>query len=106
MLNRAAIIVRPARPFIEWAKALDESGMVPDDGESTVYLVPEYLDDEEGEEILERVFPIIFENELNGWHTLESDWPRDRSYEVFMMWFRVEVHPVVEDLCGYGFTDE
>jgi hypothetical protein len=41
MLNRAALIVRPAAPFLAWAKSLDDSGAVPNPaGEQTVYLIP------------------------------------------------------------------
>lgn len=40
MLNRAAIIVRPDKPFMDWAAVLDDSGHVPNpDDEQTVYLV-------------------------------------------------------------------
>ena len=30
MLNRAALIVRPKQPFLDWAASLDDSGLVPD----------------------------------------------------------------------------
>jgi hypothetical protein len=34
----------------------------------------------------------IFEEELNGWHRLESAWPSPRPYETCLEWFEVEVH--------------
>ena len=69
MLNRAAVILRPKKPYLDWAAGLDDSGVLPDDkGEQTVYLVPEFGFDDEGAEILERVFAELFERELFGWH--------------------------------------
>jgi hypothetical protein len=57
MLNRAALIVRPKQPFLDWAAGLDDSGLVPDvDGEKTVYLVPEFESDEQGLRVLKRVY--------------------------------------------------
>jgi len=64
MLNRAALIVRPKQPFLDWAAGLDDSGLVPDvDGEKTVYLIPEFESDEEGLRVLKRVYAEIFERD-------------------------------------------
>ena len=47
MINRAALMVTPAQPFIDWAAGLDDSGILPDpDGEKTIYLIPEFRHDE------------------------------------------------------------
>ena len=70
MLNRAVLIVRPRRPFLEWAAQLDDSGLLPDvDGEQTAYLVPEFEDDAKRERVLKLVYAEVFERELFGWHT-------------------------------------
>jgi hypothetical protein len=107
MLNRAAIIVRPDTPFQDWAAAHDDSGIAPNpDEEQTVYLVPGYNDEEEAQSILKKAFSLIFEDELFYRNKDESAWPGDRSFAVFRKWFKVEMHSVVEDLCGYEFIDE
>jgi hypothetical protein len=107
MLNRGAVIVRPKQPFLDWAASLDDSGLLPDrDGEQTVYLVPEYEDDLEALETLSQAYDIIFEAELSGWHTRESDWPRNRTFAMFRDWFDLEFHSVVEDICGYTLEDD
>jgi len=107
MLNRGVVIVRPKQPFLDWAAGLDDSGIVPDPhGEQTVYLIPSYEDDEAAWELLERVHPGIFENELHRWHTDEAAWPRDRDFATFKEWFEVELHSVVEDLCDFEIVDE
>ncbi len=73
MLNRGVVIVRSKQPYLDWAAGLDDSGIVPDpNDEQTVNLIPSYEDDAAAWEILERVYPAIFENELHGWHTEET----------------------------------
>lgn len=98
--------MRPNQPYLDWAAGLDDSGIVPDpNNEQTVYLVPSYDDDDEAWEILEEVYSEIFENELYGWHTDEGAWPKDRDFEMFKQWFKIELHSVVEDLCDYEISD-
>jgi hypothetical protein len=107
MLNRSALIVRPAKPFIDWAAGLDDSGILPtSEGEKTVYLVPSFEDDQEAEKVLKVAFPHIFESELYGWHTDASAWPAKRTLSMFKKWFTVELHSVVEDLCAFEIVDE
>jgi len=107
MLNRGVVIVRPKQPYLDWAAGLDDSGIVPDpNGEQTVYLIPSYEDDDAAWEILENVHAAIFENELHGWHTDETEWPRRRDFRMFKAWFEVELHSVVEDLCDFEIVDE
>lgn len=107
MLNRAALIVRPKQPFLDWAAGLDDSGLVPDvDGEKTVYLVPEFESDEEGLRVLKRVYAEIFERELDGWHTDPSAWPQKRDFKTFHQWFSIELHSVVEDVVDDALIDD
>ena len=107
MLNRAVLIVRPKQPYIDWAKALDDSGLVPEfEGEKTAYLIPSFEDDAEAESVLKQIFPEIFERELEGWHTDETEWPKKRTFAMFKQWFHLELHSVVEDLCAYELVEE
>jgi hypothetical protein len=107
MLNRAALIVRPKQPFLEWAASLDDSGLVPDaEGEQTVYLVPEFESDEEGLRVLKRVYAEIFERELDGWDTEPSAWPQKRDFKTFQEWFSIELHSVVEDVVDDALIDD
>lgn len=53
MLNRSAVIIRPAQRFIDWAADLDGTAIVPGaEGEQTVYLIQGYTDDLDAMEIL------------------------------------------------------
>ena len=56
--------------------------------------------------ILAKCFEVIFEEELGGWHTDQSAWPENRTFEKFHEWFSLEFHSVVEDLCGYEVVDD
>jgi hypothetical protein len=107
MLNRAVLIVRPKQPYLDWAAQLDDADIVPNpDQERTVYLIPEFDDDAEAQNVLKRVFAEVFERELFGWHTDESAWPPKRTLAMFRQWFEIELHSVVEDLCGFELIDD
>ena len=86
---------------------MDDSGLVPGaDDEKTVYLIPSFEDDAEAEEILKQVYSEIFERELDAWHTDEADWPENRTFAIFKQWFEIELHSMVEDVCGYELIDD
>jgi len=107
VLNRSAIIVRPRKPFLDWAAQLDDSGMLPNsEGEQTVYLIPEYDDDFHAMEVLADGFDIVFESELFAWHTRESDWPQIRTFAMFRDWFDIEFHSIVDDLCDFAIEND
>jgi hypothetical protein len=109
MLNRSVVMVRPKQPYRDWANNLDNDGpgLLPDgEDEQTVYLIPNFATDDDAWEIVEDIYSEIFEYELWNWHTDPSDWPKNRTFEVFMEWFHVEFHSVVEDLCDDEIVDE
>jgi len=107
MLNRGVLIVRPKQPYLDWAADLDDSGVLPSvEDEQTAYLNPGFEDDDEAEAILKKIYEEIFERELDGWHTDESAWPKNRTFAMFKQWFQIELHSVVEDLCAYEIIDD
>ena len=108
MLNRTALIVRPAEPYIAWARSLEEdSEVLPEPtGEQTVYLVPSFEGDDDHRLLLNLVFAEVFERALHGWHTDEAAWPQKRTLKMFRSWFHIEIHTVVEDLCVDPLMDD
>ena len=107
MLNRAALIVRPAAPFLDWMAKLNDSGILPEpDDEQTVYLIPAVIDNKDIERKLKLVYARVFESELFDWHTDKADWPKNRTFAMFKRWFKIEVHSVVEDLCAGPILDD
>jgi hypothetical protein len=101
-VNRGVIVVKPRQPYVDWANAVDDDPMKTtiDDlrRECTAYLLPDWYDDDELERLVRKHHRFIFENELAGWSTDESTWPKRRGYATFREWFDVEHHSVVLDL--------
>jgi hypothetical protein len=94
VLNRAALILRPKQPYLDWAAGLDDSGIVPGvGGEQTVYLIPSYDDDQEAERVLRRIYAEVFERELHGWHTDEGACRRSERLRCFESGFGSKCTP-------------
>jgi hypothetical protein len=107
MINRSALIVRPKQACLDWAASLESFGQLPDPyAEQTVYLIPSFESQEEGQDILTSFYETVFERELLYWHADSSVWPRSRDINTFLEWFNVELHSVVEELCDYDLTDD
>lgn len=100
-LNRIAIVLRPRQPFIDWINGTDPDGrpltLAEVDEDCSLYLVSEDPDDDV-ERALADVWREIFEQELFGWYTDESRWPKELTYTMFQEWFEVEVHSMVREL--------
>jgi hypothetical protein len=108
--NRAVIIVRPKIPFVEWVRNADDESKhitAEDIGEEpNVYLVDDYEMDGEKDQLISENFKEIFEEELNGWITDESQWPKKRDLKTFLDWFHVEFHSMVFDLSEEDYIIE
>lgn len=110
MINRAAVIVRLKKPFIDWINTSDpydkQSRVTLEEAneERTVYLI----DDAEAEHVDEWValnYVQLFECELEDWYQDEALWPQELSRELFDAWCEVECHTVVVDTVGDVIQD-
>jgi hypothetical protein len=68
--------------------------------------MPECDTDQEVAEVLRELCEEIFEEQLAGWYTDESTWPRDRSSDVFRLWVDFQHHSKLFDLCDEPLTRE
>lgn len=100
-INRAAIVVRPRQPYLDWAASLDDEA--PEHAKEmgkriSIYLVAE--DPAENAETvpLENYFQTIFEAELAAWSQDEDQWPQSRTLAMLLQWFEVTGESVVTDL--------
>jgi hypothetical protein len=109
-INRSAVLVIPAQPFLDWLHHAD-----PTSGEltlsdlrrkPTIYLLPEYEMQDEARGHLRECCGLIFEEQLNGWYRVPSAWPTDRSLANFNRWFEYSFHSVLLDLCEYRLKHE
>ena len=100
-INRTAIVVVPKKPFWDWVNGVEpgsESELTPKiKGEGTIYLLPEFDDEDELEKHLQKISKEVFENELMAWFTDESLWPQNRNWSMFREWFDCRIHEIVHD---------
>ncbi|MFY8149294.1 MAG: hypothetical protein ACOVNL_08770 [Prochlorococcaceae cyanobacterium] len=100
ILNRCALAVTPKEPLRTWARSIDgneEAAEWPADDPS-LYLLPDYEEEEEAEELLEQCWEVIFETELDSWCRDPQRWPPQRSLGMFRDWFELRFFPLIEDL--------
>ena len=103
VLNRTAISITGAQPFVDWTRRSDADA---NKGALTVrrakpfgttVLLPEFELEEDVQEWVEENFGWLFEFQLAAWTGDESSWPAARDLKTFREWFRVDVHNVVVD---------
>lgn len=101
-LNRSAIVVRPAQPFLDWLHEADSTsariGLQDLRHEPTVYLLPETNSSSDFERVIRKSFDTIFTAELEGWLQDESAWPAKRTLGMFRAWFETSIHSMLIDL--------
>jgi hypothetical protein len=106
-INRFALIVRPASPYIEWAaKAFGEPESKVrreiNELEASIYLLNESsAPDADHPALLKGQWKTIFDEELESWCTEEDLWPKHRTEALFRAWFKLELCTLVFD-CGSG----
>ena len=106
--NRSAILVTCAEPFLDWVNSFGDAtvSMKELNNEPSFYLLPQWEWEDEFGSLLRQHYTDIFEQELYGWYTDESLWPRDRSVAMFERWFHVKRSSVVVDLSGAPYVLE
>src|SRR5262249_33267753 len=101
-INRSAVAVIPAQPFLDWLHQADPTSahLSLNDLrlEPTIYLLPDYDTEEEARQHLQRRCKEIFEQQLDSWYRVPTAWPADRSFKTFKHWFEYRFHSVLIDL--------
>jgi hypothetical protein len=103
LLNRTAVTIIGAQPYVEWARARDASfnegklTIARTKAYGTAYLLPEFTDETDLLEWVEENHTWLFEYQLAAWTEDESAWPKSRDLKTFREWFRVDVHSTVVD---------
>lgn len=90
---RAAIVVTPKKPFIDWINSIEPLGE-PDAElkEGEVHLIPDLETKEEIMRWLKKHFDLCFTEMLHSWYIDESLWPQKRTFKMFVEWFK-NSHP-------------
>ena len=113
-INRAAILVRPKEPFINWLRSVAHYEDLPDgEFEDFVqfvsrrmgpYLISKEDTEQAGDRVVKRYFEQIFKNELTKVYWERHNWPDVTSYDVFREWFSVTTVDRVLDFSDSAFT--
>ena len=102
LLNRSALVVKPKQPFLDWLHEVDPTShrLTLQDlvREPTIYLIPECDTSEDVADVLRELCEDIFREQLAGWYKDATTWPKDRSFDVFCLWFDCQHHSMVVDL--------
>ncbi|SES91670.1 hypothetical protein [Thalassotalea agarivorans] len=110
MLNRAAIIIKYKQPAVDWindADPYDTPGISIEsvNSESHVYLI-DHDDAEVLDDWIKLNYEALFFDELMGWYTDESLWPKKRTLSLFKKWFHIECHTIILDTVGTPIVSE
>ncbi|MFZ0408298.1 MAG: hypothetical protein WAM11_09345 [Cyanobium sp.] len=101
VVNRCAVTVTPNQSMIDWTRPF----WTPQEQhhpvvESSLYLIPTYDNESQALACLQGCYEAIFASELNLWCRDQQLWPRSRNFELFLAWFSLQFHHLVEDLGG------
>ena len=102
-INRSAVIITPKQTFFDvLAEIMGEQPekAVPQytDDESTIYLIEESdLNEPTIKERLAMSYKEIFFEELEGWCTDNSKWPKEVNWKDFTLYFHISYQSTVFD---------
>ncbi|ETR71728.1 MAG: hypothetical protein OMM_07926 [Candidatus Magnetoglobus multicellularis str. Araruama] len=100
-INRSICVIKPKAPCIEWVNSLpdtDEPFTLEESmNDCTAILLPEFDVEENINNYIKHLFAEIFEMELEDWCTNKNKWPQNRTYQLFLDWFEIEIHSTVFD---------
>jgi hypothetical protein len=106
-IERVAALLKPSLVMLDWINenSDDEEAISLEEvhADATIILLPLFDDEEQIEDYLSQIYQEIFEEELASWDEDETTWPEERSLEVFLEWFDIELHTVVRD-AGLGVS--
>ena len=104
VVNRTAISVTGAQPYIDWTRQTDSDATrgtltgARAKPYGSVFLLPEFELEEDVLEWVEENASWLFEFQLSAWTEDEASWPKARDLNMFREWFRVDIHNLVADM--------
>jgi hypothetical protein len=104
VVNRTAVSITGARPFLEWMRSCDADAakgavtVAPARPYGTAFLLPEFELEEDVQEWVEENAHWIFEFQLSSWTEDEALWPAVRDLKTFREWFTIDIHSAVVDV--------
>ncbi len=102
-VNRSLLIIKAKEPFRDWVASLPGKCKFTISDLNTgckAYLIPEFEDNRQKDEILHQIHADIFAEKLFQYCIDDIKWPQNRTFALFNRWFEPEFYPVVEDTAG------
>jgi hypothetical protein len=102
-VNRSLLIIKAKEPFRDWVASLPGKSKITIRDLNTgckAYLIPEFEDNRQKDEILHQIHADIFAEKLFQFCIDDLKWPQNRTFALFNRWFEPEFYPVVEDTAG------
>ncbi len=112
LLNRTAVTIVGARPFLEWTRQTDADvnrgtlTVARAKTYGTAFLLPEFESEIDVQEWIEENAVWLFEFQLAAWTEDESTWPALRDLATFREWFRIDIHNTVVDTADTDIEGE
>ena len=101
-INRAALIVRPKQPYVDWANSVDNDGpraiLQELRTDPSIYLVETIALLEDFDVLIDDTWEWIFREQLDGWMRDPNLWPEGLTRERFLQWFDCEVSTMIWDM--------
>ncbi|MEM8585729.1 MAG: hypothetical protein AAGF87_15740 [Bacteroidota bacterium] len=110
-INRYALVIRPSKKLLQWAISEDPSLAEIVDLDDTedlvsVYLLPDFSEDDQAEDWVESNFQVILESLLDEWVPDDSVWPDSFSYDDFEQYSEYAFTNMVIDTQDQSYDDE
>lgn len=108
VVNRGLVLILPKAPFLSWVQELLGADAPMTLGElrqdATALLITEFEDDRAGKRCIRRMWQAIFEHELAAWEQDPTNWPANRTYQLFQAWIEIDLHSMVLDAADTALT--
>lgn len=110
-INRYALVLRPSKKLLQWAISEDPSLAGDIDLEETddlvsVYLLPDFSEEDEAEEWLEANYQVILESLLDEWVPDDSVWPEEFTFDDFEQYSEYAFTNMVIDTQDQSYDEE
>lgn len=110
-INRVALIISPSEALLKWAIGEEPSlanDVDPEDNSdlSSVYLLPDFDDNDEAEDWLEDNFEVILETLLEEWIPDDSLWPERLEFRHLEKYSDYSFSNIVIDTTEEGYDEE
>lgn len=110
-INRVALIISPSEALLRWAISEVPSlanDVDPEDTADlcTVYLLPDFTNDDDAEDWLEDNFIVLLESLLEDWIPDESLWPERLEFDHFEKYADYTFSSAVIDTTEEGYDED